>query len=153
MQGGVLSLALLLPASAFPVETSQSSEKEGGLQTTVELFSLLFLFVGFFHSYHAPRRTKTSVLFRKRTEVFVSPPTFLLKKKSRQKKTTNRVINKPSFLLQKGSRQKKTAQGVSIRPSFLLQKGSRQKKTTNRVINKPSFSLEKGSRRKKIILG
>ena len=56
MQGGVLSLALLLPASAFPVETSQSSEKEGGLQTTVELFSLLFLFVGFFHSYHANGR-------------------------------------------------------------------------------------------------
>ena len=57
MQGGVLSLALLLPASAFPVETSQSSEKEGGLQTTFELFSLLFLFVGFFHSYHVSGRT------------------------------------------------------------------------------------------------
>ena len=56
MQGGVLSLALLLPASAFPVETSQSSEKEGGLQTTVEFFGLLFLFVGFFHSYHASGR-------------------------------------------------------------------------------------------------
>jgi len=63
MQGGVLSLALLLPASAFPVETSQSSEKEGGLQTTFELFSLLFLFVGFFHSYHAPRRTKRPYFF------------------------------------------------------------------------------------------
>ena len=77
MQGGVLSLALLLPASAFPVETSQSSEKEGGLQTTVEFFGLLFLFVGFFHSYHANGRTY--FFFRER--------------KSKQKESNTMVIS------------------------------------------------------------
>ena len=39
MQGGVLSHALLLPTSFFPVETSQSRRKKGGLQTTVDLAS------------------------------------------------------------------------------------------------------------------
>lgn len=45
---------------ALTVETSQSRISEGGLQTTLELcFGLLFLFVGFFHDYHALSRSNT----------------------------------------------------------------------------------------------
>ena len=38
-QGGALPYALLLPASFYPVETSQSMQGKGGLQTTFGLIS------------------------------------------------------------------------------------------------------------------
>ena len=56
-QGGVLSLALLLPASRIPAETSQSGRMRGGLQTTSDSisdsFNLLWVLT---HSHHEPRR-------------------------------------------------------------------------------------------------
>ena len=56
-QGGVLSLALLLPASRIPAETSQSGRIWGGLQTTRESvsnsFNLLWVLTP---NDHAPRR-------------------------------------------------------------------------------------------------
>jgi hypothetical protein len=39
VQGGVLSPASLLPTSFFPVETSQSRRKKGGLQTAFDSVS------------------------------------------------------------------------------------------------------------------
>ncbi len=62
VQGGILSPVSLLPASFFPVETSQSRRKKGGLQTAFDSMADPFIQLWVFKpGYHVHRRTLFSV--------------------------------------------------------------------------------------------